>query len=99
MLSRSMLLGSTSPRVASFSISAAVFLAMFSSAVTPAFAQNTKTESNVPQRQNEKMGGATDVARGKYLVESVAVCGQCHTPTDGNGNPDRSRWLQGSSVP
>jgi len=29
----------------------------------------------------------------------VAMCGQCHTPRDSNGNPDRTRWLQGASVP
>ena len=41
---------------------------------------------------------AGDVARGKYLVEGVAMCGQCHTPRDGSGRLDRSRWLQGSPI-
>jgi mono/diheme cytochrome c family protein len=103
MLLRSMLLRSTLPRLAFFSISAAVFLATFSDGVTPAFAQTNKTEASkpqkdIPQRQSEKTG-ASDVARGRYLVEGVAMCGTCHTPADGDGNPDRSRWLQGSSVP
>ncbi len=39
------------------------------------------------------------MARGKYIVEDVAVCGQCHTPRDSSGNLDRSRWLQGGPVP
>lgn len=26
------------------------------------------------------------------------MCGQCHTPLDAQGNPDRSRWLQGAPV-
>ncbi len=43
-----------------------------------------------------KNGG--DVARGKYLVEGVAMCGECHTPRDSNGNLDRSRWLQGAPI-
>src|SRR5260370_36632690 len=38
------------------------------------------------------------VARGKYIVEGVAMCGQCHTPRDSAGAPDRSRWLQGAPV-
>jgi len=42
---------------------------------------------------------AGDVTRGKYLVEHVAMCGQCHTPRDMKGVLDRSRWLQGASVP
>ena len=43
-----------------------------------------------------KSGG--DVARGKYLVEGVAMCGECHTPRNSSGGLDRSRWLQGASV-
>ncbi len=39
-----------------------------------------------------------EVARGKYLVEGVAMCGECHTARDGSGNLDRSRWLQGAPV-
>ena len=38
------------------------------------------------------------VARGKYIVEGLAVCSQCHTPRDSSGTPDRSRWLQGGPV-
>lgn len=39
-----------------------------------------------------------DVERGRYLVEEVAKCPECHTPRDANGQPDRSRWLQGSPI-
>ena len=39
-----------------------------------------------------------DVARGKYLVENVAMCGQCHTPRDENGVLDQHRALQGAPV-
>lgn len=39
-----------------------------------------------------------DVARGQYIVEHVAMCGQCHTPRLGNGQLDQSRKLQGASV-
>jgi mono/diheme cytochrome c family protein len=38
------------------------------------------------------------VARGKYIVEGVAVCGQCHTPRDSDGRPDNSRQLEGAPV-
>jgi len=40
-----------------------------------------------------------DAARGKYLVEGVAMCGQCHTPRESNGELDSSNWLQGAPVP
>ncbi len=93
--------------LAVFSISAAIALAAISDGV--ALAQNNKPQNNAPQtsvsqnsapqRQNKAGGAAAGVARGKYLVEGVAVCGQCHTPRDSNGNLDRTRWLQGAPVP
>ena len=43
--------------------------------------------------------GGGDVARGKYIVEDVAMCGTCHTPRLPDGELDRSRWLAGASVP
>jgi len=36
--------------------------------------------------------------RGRYLVEDVARCGQCHTPRDSNGDEDRMRPLAGASL-
>ena len=93
--------------LALFSLSTAIALGLISDGV--ASAQNNKLQSNAPQsstpqssapqRQSKAGGAAADVARGKYLVEDVAVCGQCHTPRDSNGNLDRTRWLQGASVP
>ena len=40
-------------------------------------------------------GGQSQVERGRYLVENVAMCELCHTPRDENGNPDKARWLKG----
>lgn len=37
-------------------------------------------------------------ARGKYIVESVAMCEMCHTPRDENGQADRGNWLMGGPV-
>jgi len=41
---------------------------------------------------------AEGVARGKYIVEGLSRCGQCHTPRDSDGNPERSHWLEGAPV-
>jgi mono/diheme cytochrome c family protein len=38
------------------------------------------------------------VARGQYIVESVAMCGRCHSPVDAHGNRDPQHWLQGGSI-
>jgi len=95
--------GQTLQRLAVLCISCVVTLALLCYGVRPVLAQNNKTDNNktqnAGQRQGEKAGSPAAVARGKYLVEGVAMCGQCHTPSDGNGKPDRARWLQGSSVP
>ena len=44
------------------------------------------------------VGPATDasIQRGKYLVENVAMCAECHTPKTDKGDYDRSQWLQGN---
>ena len=36
--------------------------------------------------------------RGKYLVNDVAMCGDCHTPRLPNGQFDQSRWLKGAEL-
>ena len=40
---------------------------------------------------------ATDaqIQRGKYLVENVSMCAECHTPKTDKGEYDRTAWLQG----
>ena len=43
-----------------------------------------------------EQGGS--VERGRYLVENVAMCEECHTPRDGGGNLDESRRLQGAPI-
>jgi mono/diheme cytochrome c family protein len=37
-------------------------------------------------------------ARGKYLVDGVARCGQCHTPRDNAGVEDRRHSLEGAPL-
>lgn len=39
-----------------------------------------------------------EIQRGKYLVEEVAKCAECHTPRDANGNLDPQAWLQGATI-
>jgi len=38
------------------------------------------------------------VARGKYLVEQVAMCIDCHSPRNERGEFIRERWLQGAPL-
>jgi mono/diheme cytochrome c family protein len=71
-----------------------ITLALISTSTQRILAQNAPAK-----HPSEQASSSSAVARGKYLVESVAMCGQCHTPRDANGNPDRTRWLQGSPLP
>jgi mono/diheme cytochrome c family protein len=38
------------------------------------------------------------IERGRYLVEHVAICGDCHTPRNRLGAPDRRLYLAGTEV-
>ncbi len=38
------------------------------------------------------------IARGRYLVNQVAMCGDCHTPMNQNGQPIKAKWLQGAKI-
>jgi mono/diheme cytochrome c family protein len=37
------------------------------------------------------------LARGRYLTDHVAICGDCHTPRNRLGAPDPSRYLAGTA--
>jgi len=68
----------------------AVILTLSGTLTAPARAQQ--------QRPTAKSANGNLVARGKYLVENVAMCSQCHTPRDSAGNLDRGQWLQGGPL-
>lgn len=36
--------------------------------------------------------------RGKYLVEEVARCQECHTPKMESGDFDKSQWMKGATL-
>jgi mono/diheme cytochrome c family protein len=37
--------------------------------------------------------------RGKYIVEGVAKCVECHTPRDASGNLNANEYLRGAPIP
>lgn len=42
---------------------------------------------------------APDRERGRYLVERVGLCADCHTPRNERGELQLDRWLQGAPLP
>jgi mono/diheme cytochrome c family protein len=71
-------------------------LATIMVAATFTVAQQTKPANPNTTKPNTNVSG--NAARGKYIVEDVAYCQNCHTPRLPNGQFDRSRWLQGGSL-
>ena len=57
----------------------------------------TAQEAKRSKGENTKPSDSA-VARGKYIVDGVAMCGMCHTPRDSSGNLDRNHWLEGAPL-
>ena len=43
--------------------------------------------------------GTPELLRGRYLVEALGHCAECHTPRDATGGLDQNRWMQGAQNP
>lgn len=63
-----------------------VALAAFASLVSAVAGQKAKLHS----------ASATKIARGKYLVEDIGVCADCHTPRNEKGEFIKEQWLRGA---
>lgn len=50
------------------------------------------------QQAPAPLGGEALVARGDYLVNSVVLCGDCHTPRGPTGEPLAAQALQGADI-
>ena len=72
-------------------------LAILIAAGVPACAVSAVWGQNAGQKKSATKSTQL-VARGQYIVNDVAVCGQCHTPRDSQGRLIRSHWLEGAAV-
>jgi len=50
------------------------------------------------QKSKVHAPASVSVARGKYLVEQVGLCGDCHTPRNDNGEFIKEQWLKGATL-
>lgn len=76
-------------------LSFTTFLLLIMGGPQPTTAQDTKQTGEAAKNSVK----ATVIARGKYIVEGVAACGDCHTPRKQNNELDYNRWLAGAPVP
>lgn len=55
-----------------------------------------------PAKSSTKSSGRSastaEIERGRYLVEEVAKCAECHTPRTAQGELDQHAWLQGAPI-
>jgi mono/diheme cytochrome c family protein len=50
------------------------------------------------QKRKVHAPASVSVARGKYLVEQVGLCGDCHTPRNDKGEFVKEQWLKGATL-
>jgi len=75
-------------------------VATLCAAATFVSAQDRKPEMMKAAKPEAKAAAGLDpkLERGKYLVEEVARCQECHTPTLPDGTFDKANWMKGSTL-
>jgi mono/diheme cytochrome c family protein len=76
-------------------------IAVLSAAIAVSMPQTkTTTQNKTPTQAKTTAQNAdqNEIARGKYLVEEIGKCTECHTPRDANGQLIREKWMQGAEV-
>lgn len=76
------------PPIAKSAVMKIKIIIAFLAAVTVGFAADT----------NNPPPATAQIEHGKYLVERVALCGECHSPRNDKGEFDRAQWLQGELI-
>jgi mono/diheme cytochrome c family protein len=66
------------------------------------FIASTRSAQNAVTKPTPKAATSSasnaEVQRGKYLVEEVAKCSECHTARNAQNQLDPARWLQGAPI-
>lgn len=55
--------------------------------------------SSGTRQTSRRVDDDAEIERGRYLVHDVAMCVQCHSPRDDDGNLEPQRLLQGGRIP
>ena len=78
-------------------LSLTIFVAIASCA---ALLASRASSAQRAQQQKPAAGAAAqgDVDRGRYIVENIGMCEECHTPRDANGNLEEAHALQGAPI-
>ena len=74
-------------------ITCALFFGVSLASVSLVSAPGSPAEAPAPQ------DAAAEVVRGEYLATSVAMCVECHSPRDAQGNLIESEKFRGGAIP
>jgi mono/diheme cytochrome c family protein len=67
--------------------------------LAPALAYKSWTQTTKQSKDHPRSdSNSASINRGRYIVEDVAVCSQCHTPRNSEGDLERGQWLEGAPV-
>jgi mono/diheme cytochrome c family protein len=70
-----------------------------SSHVTAAAAPaSARKAQNAQKAAPAPTANQSQIDRGRYLVQDVGMCEECHTPRDSNGDLDEARRLEGAAI-
>ena len=72
--------------------------ARYSLAALLLFAADRVQPINAQELKAQEPKVAGDAERGRYIVESVAMCERCHSPRNEAGMPDANRRLAGAPI-
>lgn len=75
-----------------------LLLGLFSFVSAQNMGQSTSSKKSTKTANAADHSSAPLVSRGKYIVEGLSRCAQCHTPRDSNGNPEPNEPLEGAAV-
>ena len=79
-----------------FSYPVALFALALALAVS--ICSQSRSISAHPRLTSTSQASQADIARGKYLVDEVARCTECHSPHLSSGAPDPARYLTGAPI-
>ncbi|MGO9590655.1 MAG: hypothetical protein ACLP3K_11510 [Candidatus Acidiferrales bacterium] len=75
---------------------------LLAAAVGASLLLSRETHAQAPSKTAKASTAApasqSQIDHGRYLVEDVGMCEECHTPRDDSGNLDESRRLQGAAI-
>jgi mono/diheme cytochrome c family protein len=59
---------------------------------------SSRESSPAPAQKTAAAPQQSEIDHGRYLVDNVAMCSECHTPRNANGELDNTRYLQGAPI-